>query len=56
MVRLVWSNDSKSYASGTVATGRVSLAGQGKGDDQEQKGYPWFSRLGVGHAANNPTP
>jgi len=30
-VGLVWSDDSKSYASDTVATGRVSLAGQAKG-------------------------
>jgi len=55
-VGLLWSNNSKSYANGRVATGRVFLAGQVKGDDQEQKGYPWFSRLRVGHAANNPTP
>jgi hypothetical protein len=39
-----------------VDTGRTSLAGQVKGVDQEQKRYPWFSRLEVGHVANNPTP
>jgi hypothetical protein len=35
----VWSNDPESYAGGRVATGRVSLAGQVKGDDPDKKGY-----------------
>jgi hypothetical protein len=30
---LEWSNDAKSYAGGSVATGRASLARQVKGDD-----------------------
>jgi hypothetical protein len=32
---LEWSNDPESYASGSVATGRVSLAGKVKGDDPD---------------------
>jgi hypothetical protein len=35
----VWSNDPESYAGGSVATGRVSLAGKVKGDDPDWKGY-----------------
>jgi hypothetical protein len=33
VVGLAWSNDPESYAGGSIATGRVSLAGQVKGDD-----------------------
>jgi hypothetical protein len=29
----------ESYAGGSLATGRVSLAGQVKGDDPDEKGY-----------------
>ena len=36
---LVWSNDPVSYAGSSVATGRVSLAGQVKGDDLDKNGY-----------------
>jgi hypothetical protein len=32
---LAWSNDPESYVGGGVATGRVSLAGQVKGDDPD---------------------
>jgi hypothetical protein len=32
VVRLAWSNDPKSYAGGSVGTGRVSHAGQFEGD------------------------
>jgi hypothetical protein len=35
VVGLVWSNEPESYAGGRVVTGRVSLAGQVKGDDPE---------------------
>jgi hypothetical protein len=34
-VGLAWSNDPESYAGRSVATGRVSLAGQVKGDDPD---------------------
>jgi hypothetical protein len=40
IVGLEWSNDPESYAGGSVATGRVSLAGQVKGDDPDKKRYP----------------
>jgi hypothetical protein len=40
VVGLVWSSDPVSYVGGRVATGRVSLAGQVKGDDPDQKEYP----------------
>jgi hypothetical protein len=32
---LVWSKDPESYAGGSIATGRGSLAGQVKGDDPD---------------------
>ena len=32
---LEWSNDPESYAGGSVATGRASLAGKVKGDDSD---------------------
>jgi hypothetical protein len=35
VVGLVWSNDPESYADGRVATGRVTLARQVKGDDPD---------------------
>jgi hypothetical protein len=44
----VWSNDPESYAGGSVATGRVSLAGQVKGDDPDQKGYHGPQGWGLG--------
>jgi hypothetical protein len=40
VVGLAWSNGPESYAGGSIATGRGSLAGQVKGDDPDQKGYP----------------
>jgi hypothetical protein len=47
---LVRSEDPKSYAGGSIATGSCSHAGQVKGDDSDRKGYPdppgWV--LGVG--------
>jgi hypothetical protein len=35
VVGLTWSNDPESYAGGSIATGRFSLAGQVKGDDPD---------------------
>jgi hypothetical protein len=35
LVGLVWSNDPRSYTGGRVAIGRVSLAGQVRGDDPD---------------------
>jgi hypothetical protein len=37
---LAWSYDSERYAGGSVAAGRVSHAGQVKGDDPDKKEYP----------------
>jgi hypothetical protein len=37
---LAWSHDPEIYASGSVATGRISHAGQVKEDDPDKKGYP----------------
>jgi hypothetical protein len=48
VVGIVWSNYSESYAGGSVATGRASFAGQVKGDDPDQKGYPDPPGWGLG--------
>jgi hypothetical protein len=45
---LVWSNGPESHAGRSVATARVSLAGQVKGGDTDIKGIPMSYRLGVG--------
>jgi hypothetical protein len=58
VVELAWSNDPGSYAGGSVATGRVFLTGQVKGDDPDLKGYPgppgwWLGvRLTSSHRKN----
>jgi hypothetical protein len=56
VVGLAWSNDSESYAGGSVATGRASHAGQDKGDDPDEKVYPGPPGWGLGHGAENPIP
>jgi hypothetical protein len=56
VVGLAWSNDPESYAGGSVAIGRVSYAGQVKGDDPDEKGYPGPRGWGLGHEADNPIP
>jgi hypothetical protein len=56
VVGSTWSYDPESYASTSIATGRVSHAGKVKGDGSRQKGIPWSSWLGVGHAVDNSTP
>jgi hypothetical protein len=40
VVGSAWSYDPENYASGSVATGRVSHAGKVKGGDPDKKGYP----------------
>ena len=45
---LTWPNDPKSYASGTLATGRATLAGQIEGDDPDERGYPGPPGWGLG--------
>jgi hypothetical protein len=39
VVGLEWSHDPESYAGGSVATGRISHAGQIKGYDPDKEGY-----------------
>jgi cytochrome c biogenesis protein CcdA len=39
-VGLAWSNDPESYTGGSIATRRVSQAGQIKGDDPDKERYP----------------
>jgi hypothetical protein len=39
VVGLAWSNDPESYTGGSIATGRVSQAGQLKGDDPDKERY-----------------
>ena len=48
VVRLAWSNDPDSYTGGIVATGKVSHAGQVKGDDPNKKGYSSPPDWGLG--------
>jgi hypothetical protein len=45
---LVWSYDSESYASGSVAARMVSHAGQVKDDDLDKEGYPGPPDWGLG--------
>jgi hypothetical protein len=45
VVGFAQSYDPESYAGGSVVTGRVSHAGQHKGDDAKQKGIPLPSKL-----------
>ena len=48
--------DPEGYAGGSVATGRVSQAGQVKRVEARRREIPWPSRLGVGHKASNLVP
>jgi len=48
VVELAWSNDPESYQGGSVETGRASHAGQVKGDDTDEEGYPGHPGWGVG--------
>jgi hypothetical protein len=48
VVGLAWSYDPQSYAGGSVAAGRVSHAGNVKGDDPDKKGYPDAPGWGLG--------
>jgi len=47
-VGLAWSKDPESYAGGSIAPGRVSHAGQVKGDDPHKMGYPGPPGWGLG--------
>jgi hypothetical protein len=48
MVGFVWSSDPESYNDGSIATGRVSYAGQVKGVDPDEMGYPGPPGWGLG--------
>jgi hypothetical protein len=48
VVGLAWSYDPESYAGGSAAAGRVSHAGQVKGDDPDKKRYPGSPGWGLG--------
>jgi hypothetical protein len=48
------SYDPESYAGGSVAAGRVSHAGQVKGDDPDRKGYPGPPGFGLGVGLTGP--
>jgi len=55
VVGLVWSNDTESYAGGSIATGRASHATQVKSDDPHNKGYPGPPHQGLGVGLTTPT-
>jgi len=44
----MWSNDPDSYTGSNSSGGRVSNAGQVKGDDAAKKGISWSIKFGVG--------
>jgi hypothetical protein len=48
VMELAWSYDPESYASGSVAAGSVSHAGQVKGDNPDKKRYPGPPGWGFG--------
>jgi hypothetical protein len=48
VVGLAWSNDPESYTGGSIATGRVSQAGQVSGDDPDKERYPGPAGWGLG--------
>jgi hypothetical protein len=52
-VRLAWSKSSDRYADGCVTNGRLSYAGQVKGDDPDEKGYPGPPGWGLGVRLTN---
>jgi hypothetical protein len=56
VVELAWSYDPESYAGGSVATGRITLAGQVKGDDADKKGYTGPQSWGVWRRVDNDNP
>lgn len=55
MVGLEWLDDPESYAVGSTSTGRVSLAGQVKGDDTDSNGYSGSPGWGLGIGLTTPS-
>ena len=54
--RLAWCNDPESYAGGSVATGRATLAGQVKGEHSDKERYTGPPGCGLGRWASTPSP
>lgn len=54
MFRLEWSNEPEGYASGSVATGSISFAGQVKDGNPDKKGYSGPPGLGLGMGLTTP--
>jgi len=54
--RLAWCNDPESYASGSVATGRATLAGQVKVEHPDKERYTGPPGWGLGRWASTPSP
>jgi len=48
VVGIAWSEDPGGYVKDSIATGKASHAGQVKGDDPNQKGYPDLPGWGLG--------
>ena len=54
--RLAWCNDPESYASGSVAAGRATLAGQVKGEHPDKERNTGPPGWGLGRWASTPSP
>jgi hypothetical protein len=54
--KLAWCNDLESYASGIVAAGRATLAGQDKGEHTDKQRYTGPPGWGLGRWASTPSP
>jgi hypothetical protein len=52
---LAWSCDAKSYACGSVATGRVFHAEQFEGDERHKEEYPGYTGWGLGVGLTTPS-
>jgi len=54
--RLAWCNDPESYAGGSVATGRATLAGQVKGEHPDKERYTGPPGCGLVRWASTASP
>jgi hypothetical protein len=54
--RLAWCNDPESYAGGSLAAVRVTLAGQVKGEHPDKERYPGLPGWGLGRWAGTSSP
>jgi len=54
--RLAWCNDLESYAGGSVATGRATLAGQVKGEHPDKDRYTGTPGWGLGRWTSTSSP